>query len=943
MSHMRDVGRSFTDWPVVVWAKTVAFRRFTLVLVILALAGWSGSFSHAQQNVRKALVFGSDHNYPPFEWLDKRGRPQGFNVDLIRAIGEVMGYDVVVRLGPWEQIRAELEVHRTVDVVDMYFTDERAAIVDYADPFWVIHDEIFIRRDTTGIGGLEDLIGKEVLCEAASTAHDNLRRIVPGAKPIPVEGWPGALRMLAAGDHDCAIGSRIGGRYVIVEYNLYDLVAVGPPLWQRDYCFVTAKGRPELLADLNEGLALLKRTGRFDDIYDKWFAERLPPQPWKTALFKALPWVLLGAAALALGAAAWVLTLRRQVRARTRSLQAELVARRQAEQELAIQYRLLRMAGETARFGGWTVEIATNRVTWSDVVAEIHGMPPGCSPLVSEGIAFYAPEWRPKITESFTACAEKGVPYDEELEIVTHSGNRIWVRTVGEAVKNEAGDIVQVQGSFQDIDDRKRMQAESEWLARFPSENPNPVLRITLAGQIEYANAAAAAMIEAIAEEGGNRLKEEWRSHMEAAMRANRPDEVEIVSGKCRFIATLAPVAEHGYLNVYARDITKQHTLEAMLRQSQKMESIGRLAGGVAHDFNNLLMGIMNHVELCRGRIEPDHPIREWLDEVTHDAQRSAALVRQLLAFARKQAIAPVVLNLNDAVPGTLKMLRRLIGEDIGLRWQPGADVPPVRMDPAQLDQVLANLCVNARDAIDGVGAITIETARAAIGEEYCADHAEAVSGDFVVLVVSDDGHGMDNATLAHLFEPFFTTKGVGKGSGLGLATIYGIVKQNSGFLNVHSEPCQGTTFRIYLPRCEEEPVAVAMPSVKESRIGGAETILLVEDEKSVRVTTCRFLADLGYTVLVAETPEEAFRIVAAHEAEIHLVITDVIMPGMNGCELAEKLLQTRPRIRCLFMSGYTADVIARSGLVENRAHFLCKPFGRDDLAQKVREVLNGC
>ena len=382
--------------------------------------------------------------------------------------------------------------------------------------------------------------------------------------------------------------------------------------------------------------------------------------------------------------------------------------------------------------------------------------------------------------------------------------------------------------------------------------------------------------------------------------------------------------------------------LRAQLTQAQKMESVGCLAGGVAHDFNNLLMGIMNYVELCRDHIEPDHPIREWLDEITSDAQRSATLVRQLLAFARKQTIAPVVLDLNDAVSCMLKMLRRLIGEDIDLLWQPGENVLTVKMDPAQLDQILANLCVNARDAIDGVGKITIETDMITIDDDYCAHHAEAVAGDFVLLLVSDNGCGMDRETLAHIFEPFFTTKGVGEGTGLGLATIYGIVKQNNGFLSVYSEPGRGTTFRIYLPRCEDVSTVAVVSPAKDVRVGGAETILLVEDEKSVRVTTRMFLTDLGYTVLAAESPEEAFRLAAAHDTESHLVITDVIMPGMDGRELAAQLAQTYPRMACLFMSGYTADVIAHRGILDDNVHFLSKPFSRDDLARKVREVLDG-
>ena len=381
-------------------------------------------------------------------------------------------------------------------------------------------------------------------------------------------------------------------------------------------------------------------------------------------------------------------------------------------------------------------------------------------------------------------------------------------------------------------------------------------------------------------------------------------------------------------------------SLQAQLTQAQKMESVGRLAGGVAHDFNNLLMGIMNYTELCRDALPPEHPIRPYLNEITSDAQRSATITRQLLAFARKQTISPKVLDLNDALTGMLKMLRHLIGEDIDLAWMPGAALWPVEMDPGQLDQILANLCVNARDAIAGVGRITIETANVRFDPAYCARHTDAVAGAYVLLAVSDNGCGMNREVLAHLFEPFFTTKPVGQGTGLGLATVYGIVEQNRGHTSVYSEPGLGTTFKIYLPRSAVaviEPASVRAPAVPPR---GDETILLVEDERSIRITTRRFLEPLGYTVLVAATPAEAISLAAAHSGPIHLLITDVVMPGMSGRDLAERLLEQRPGTRCLFMSGYTANVVAHHGILDPNVHFIGKPFSRNELAFIVREVI---
>jgi len=401
-------------------------------------------------------------------------------------------------------------------------------------------------------------------------------------------------------------------------------------------------------------------------------------------------------------------------------------------------------------------------------------------------------------------------------------------------------------------------------------------------------------------------------------------------------------LASHQDITAIKRVEAEKRKLEDQLHQAQKMEAVGRLAGGVAHDFNNLLMGIMGYAELCRDAIAPDHPIREYLDEITSGAERSAAITGQLLAFARKQTIAPRVLDLNDAVAGMLKLLRRLIGEDINLAWRPGANLRPVKLDPSQIDQILANLCVNSRDAIAGVGEVTLETGSSTVDAEYCITHADAIPGAYVFLAVSDDGCGMDKETLAQVFEPFFTTKGLGKGTGLGLATVYGIVKQNNGFIYAYSEPGKGTTFKIYLPETAAETVATTVTSKTEAPRGRGETVLVVEDEKSLRVTCGLFLEALDYKVLVAETPGEAMKMIDRHPGDIHVLLTDVVMPGMDGRQLAKRISAVKPGVKVLFMSGYTADVIAQRGVLDEGVQFLSKPFTRDDLARKMRGLLEG-
>ncbi len=388
-------------------------------------------------------------------------------------------------------------------------------------------------------------------------------------------------------------------------------------------------------------------------------------------------------------------------------------------------------------------------------------------------------------------------------------------------------------------------------------------------------------------------------------------------------------------------DITEKKKLEAQLNQAQKMESIGRLAGGVAHDYNNALGAIIGFTELALDEVASTGPLRNDLNEVLRAAKRAADITRQLLAFARKQTIAPRVFDLNKQVEITLKMLRRLIGEDIDLTWLPGTNPCMVNMDISQIDQILANLCINARDAITGVGKITIETKTVHFTEDYCANHAGYLPGNFILLGVNDNGIGMDKQLLSNIFEPFFTTKDVDKGTGLGLSTVYGIVKQNDGFINVHSEPDRGTTFRIYVPRYKGEQVVTEAKKKMALPPGRGETILLVEDDLSILELTRKMLNGLGYNVLTASTPGEALALAEKNRSKIHLLITDVIMPQMNGRELAERLQRLSPNLRQLFMSGYTADAIAHHGVLEEGLFFIQKPFSREDLSKIVRRVLD--
>ena len=396
------------------------------------------------------------------------------------------------------------------------------------------------------------------------------------------------------------------------------------------------------------------------------------------------------------------------------------------------------------------------------------------------------------------------------------------------------------------------------------------------------------------------------------------------------------------FFELFTEDVTERRALEQQLRQAQKMEAVGRLAGGIAHDFNNLLMVISGYSEFLLEKIGKNEDLRGPAQEIANAAQRATALTRQLLAFSRKQMLAPKVLDLNEVVTENLKMLTRMIGEDIDLVMVPGQSIGAVKADPGQIEQVIMNLAVNARDAMPQGGKLTIETANVSFDGTLAHQHVPVPPGDFVMLAISDNGMGMDAETLNHIFEPFFTTKGP-KGTGLGLSMAYGIVKQSGGYIWVYSEPGKGTTFKIYLPRVQEAAEKLPVETVPAGVLPDPahETILLVEDEPNLRRLAQQYLQNQGYTVLEAADGAEALRIFESNKNAIHLLLTDVIMPGMNGRELAQRILSLRPDIQVLYMSGYTENAIGTNGTLDAGITLLQKPFTLPALKTKVREMLD--
>ena len=573
------------------------------------------------------------------------------------------------------------------------------------------------------------------------------------------------------------------------------------------------------------------------------------------------------------------------------------------------------------------------------------------------------PEDRELVREAAHEARRTGIGRTLEYRIRHKNGSWLVLESTASVIRTPAGQPQKLVIVNRDISDRKKaaesLRRSESGFRSMVEDAPYGIFRCRGDGQLLSANPAFQRMLgyedaqellrtNLVAEifssasefQKLKSLLTDQQEFKDVAVELRRKDGAQITvrcSGRSVKNHEGAPS-----FDVFAEDVTEKRILERQLQMAGKMEAIGRLSGGVAHDFNNLLGVIIGYSQLFKRKLEPGSPLLEHALEIEKAGQRAAALTRQLLAFSRQQVLTPAVLNLNDLVSDMVKMLPRLIGEDITVSTSLAQDLGTVKADQGQIEQVIMNLAVNARDAMPEGGKLRIETANRVLDQTYTRHHPGARPGQYVMLGVIDSGMGIDGETLAHIFEPFFTTKEVGKGTGLGLATVYGVVKQSEGYISVDSEPGQGASFQIFLPRVDEEAASPMPARERDGEVGrGSETILLVEDSGPLRKLTQSFLESHGFSVLVAQNGEEAIQVAGGHSGKIHLLLTDVVMPGINGRVLANRLLAKQRDMKVLFISGYTDSFVAVHGVLERGMTLLNKPFTEEELVQKVREVLD--
>ncbi|MCP4644884.1 MAG: transporter substrate-binding domain-containing protein [bacterium] len=807
---------------------------FSVCLAVLSVPASAGA---GEPDAAGTLVVRGDASYPPYEFLDESGRPTGFNVDLMRAVADVMGLEIDLGLGPWSEVRAQLESGSIDALTGMSYSNERAKTVDFSTPFIILTHSLFVRKGSR-VANLDDVAGKAVIVQRGDIMGDFVRQNAVTDMIVETDTQADALRLLADDQHDCALVGKLQGLYLVEELGLRNLEAVGPPILPSRYCFAVREGDVELRAVLNEGLSIVMKTGKYEEIHRKWFGihDRRSARrtAWKIALMALLPLLATLAAVLA-----WTWTLRREVARKTSELRKELADRKQAEDALAQSEERLELVLQGADLGSWDWFIESDKVTfddrWLDMVGldreDVDGTFRGWASLVH-------PEDRPFTEAAVAALLEGRIPkYECEYRMKTGDGGWKWVLDRGNiTARNERGEATRLSGSHLDLTDRKRLEQE--------------------------------------------------------------------------------------------------------LLQVHKMDSIGKLAGGIAHDLNNLLAPVIGYASMIVDERPDDARLREDVAQIQDAAGRARDLTQQLLAFSRKELLQPRILSVTEAVSSFESMLRRLVREDIQIALNLDPDIWLISADPSRLQQIIMNLVVNAADAMPDGGRLTIATANVLADEEFARTRTNILPGRCVQFSVSDQGHGIDDAKLDRVFEPFYSTKAPGEGTGLGLSVVYGIVQQHRGDIAVTSQVGVGTTFTIWLPAVDAQALAPEQPALVQEDPSGRETILLAEDEGVVLKLVRRALSQYGYEVLACSTGEEALSVAGSHEGPIHLLLTDVIMPGMNGRELYDRLTKERT-LQVLYMSGYTNDVIGQHGVLADGMNFIQKPFKVADLVQKVRAVLD--
>ncbi len=887
-----------------------------------------------------------DPSWPPVEFLNEGGEPSGMSADYLHLVEQRLGLKLErVLVQNWSEAYEGLKNWKIDMTTSVAVTPQRSDFWAFTQPYLIIPIVIATQSDVPYVADIRELFGKKVAVVQGYAVEDWVTRDFPEIQLVHAKSTLDSLNMLQRGE----VFAYLDNLLIIGDYQatlqISNIKIAGQTPYVNAQCMAVRKDWAPLAGILQKALESISEKER-KGIYRKWL-----PVRYEHGFNYILFWKVATAfAAILLVMIFW-----------NRQLTKEIKSRKQAEEALRESELRHRRYITSSPYGVFVADENGRYLQVNPSICQMSGYEE--SDLLNMGVADCCFEENLEEGVRHVQTVVREGEAQAEMLFRPKNGEKRWWSVTAVKISD-----TQILGFCNDITERKYAEEkilETNALLNSVLEGTTDAIFVKdMNGRYLLVNSGACRAIGRDAEYIIGRNDSELFAAESAAV-INEIDQKVLTTGKTVLAEEKLETSEgttcwlvnkspsfdevhkvNGLIGI-SREITlikkveeEKSKLQNQLNQVQKMESIGQLAGGVAHDFNNMLGVILGHSEMAMEQVDPAQPLYASLQEIHKAAERSADITRQLLAFARKQTIDPQVLDLNEIVARMLNMLRRLIGEDIDLVWLPGRGLWPIKMEPSQVNQILVNLCVNARDAIKGVGRMNIETGNCRLEEDYCACHAGFIPGEYVKITVSDTGHGMDKETLVHIFEPFFTTKGIGKGTGLGLATVYGTVKQHNGFINAYSEPGQGTTFSIYLPRYLGTG-RVQEEFVPKLTVGGHETILLVEDETAILALTERVLLNLGYTVIPASSPAKALSLIDDLDQDVHLLVTDVVMPELSGRDLAARLRVRKPGMKCLFMSGYTANIIASQGVLSDEMHFIQKPFSKKELAAKVRKALD--
>ncbi len=909
----------------------------------------------------RAYKIGWESAYPE-QFAKPDGTPTGVVVELVQEAARRRGIRLI-----WEEHRESSEAAILSHAVDLWplitITEERKARLHFSRPylhsylaFWVLPGSGFTTADS--------LRGKKVASRPAPINVTLLKRFAPGSVGIVKQTPAEAITSVCSGEtaaalleQDDLIHSLIRGAGACGERGL---AMIQLPNATIDLAIGSSKAASEVADALRDEIDVLFGEGEVDRLFQRWGYISGRNSASLEVLLEAtrgerVSMITTGLLLIFLALAVFQ-TRRYGIESRKARAAEEL--QRKSNSELLETQRI-------AGLGVWSCDFASGHVHWSDELFRMAGLDSSKRSLSYEDrVKVFSQESAERLHAAVTQASEVGTPYQLDLEMLRSDGATSWVTVRGEPIHAPDGRIIGLRGTALDITARRRslealasterrlqLALESaalgtyEWVVDTGQLIWNPqaerifgyhpgTFRGSYENFLQTVDAEdRAAVVQAISDA--------QRGHAAFVMECR----IVLPDGKNRWVLSRGAFlqGERGEsVRMYGvvLDITAQKNLEKQLQQAQKLESVGRLAGGLAHDFNNMLTVIMGYAEQAREAVAVDPGLSRKMNEILKAAGRSRDLTQKLLGFSRQQVIEPVPLDLNVLLGDLQEPLARLIGEDIVLVFHPSRRLWPVVIDPSQVNQILLNLLVNARDAMPAGGEITVQTSNVMLSDQDCEEYPGAVPGSYVMLSVADTGVGMSPDTVAHIFEPFFTTKGAEQGTGLGLATVYGIVSQNRGFIQVKSVPGQGSKFQILLPRIHSEPGQLAQDYQRERRAEGTGTILLVEDNDLVRDLLAASLEELGYTVLNADSPEKAISFAERQGTWIDGMLSDVVMPRMNGLQLREKILAMHPETRILFMSGYTSNIVT-ADKVGTGLHFIQKPFTVDELGKRLSEVMS--